>query len=82
MFQAVRSGGLAAFKRVVAEQESIFIKDGNIDLVQRLHHNVVRAGLRKICASYSAISLVSCSLCAVLLAECVRLGREDHFVFA
>lgn len=51
------------------ENEQTFIQDGNIDLVQRLHHNVIRAGLKKINASYSAISLVSYQ-CRVLIPIC------------
>lgn len=55
--QAVRSGDLALFKTVSEQHESRFRKDRNIILVQRLRYNVIRAGLRKITASYSQISI-------------------------
>ncbi|KFH12722.1 PCI domain-containing protein [Toxoplasma gondii VAND] len=54
---AVRSGDLHAFARVMSDFEKAFIKDGTLFLIRRLHHNVIRAGLRLISLSYSRISL-------------------------
>ncbi|PFH31524.1 PCI domain-containing protein [Besnoitia besnoiti] len=54
---AVRSGDLHAFASVMAKFEKAFVKDGTLFLIRRLHHNVIRAGLRLISLSYSRISL-------------------------
>jgi len=54
--QAVRTGNLSAFQKVVATYEPVFAEDKNLTLIQRLHHNVIKTGLRKINMSYSRIS--------------------------
>lgn len=38
----------------------MFRTDGTYNLVTRLHHNVIRAGLRRINLAYSRISLQVC----------------------
>ena len=55
--QAVRSGSLQAFEQAVAEHREGFQADGNLTLVQRLGHNVIKVGLRRINLAYSRISL-------------------------
>lgn len=37
--------------------KDLFLKDGNYNLINRLRHNVIKFGLRKINLSYSKISL-------------------------
>ncbi|PHJ22190.1 pci domain-containing protein, partial [Cystoisospora suis] len=54
---AVRSGDLHSFSTVMKKYESVFIRDKTLFLIRRLHHNVIRAGLRLISLSYSRISL-------------------------
>lgn len=55
--QAVRFGDLVAFKACVQEHSDTFNRDRTLNLIQRLRHNVIRTGLRKINLSYSKISL-------------------------
>jgi len=55
--QAVRNGDLTQFLAVVKEFEQVFRKDKTYILIQRLRHNVIKTGLRKINISYSKISL-------------------------
>lgn len=54
---AVRNGDLVQFGRVVELHKAEFQKDKTHTLVQRLGHNVLKTGLRKISVSYSRISL-------------------------
>lgn len=56
--QAVRSGDLRAFGEVLSRHRGEFQKDETYGLLTRLHQNVIRAGLRIICLSYSKIPLV------------------------
>jgi len=53
----VREGALDEFKKMVATFKDLFMKDGNYNLINRLRHNVIKFGLRKINLSYSKISL-------------------------
>ncbi|CAM9643856.1 unnamed protein product [Ascophyllum nodosum] len=55
--QAVRQGDLVEFNRVVKEHEDHFRTDKTYTLIQRLAHNVIKTGLRKINSSYSRVSL-------------------------
>ena len=54
---AVRSGDLSLFSAVAARHAAAFMADGTRHLVARLPANVIRAGLRRIAAAYSRISL-------------------------
>lgn len=54
---AVRSGDLAQFATVATQNAQAFAADGTRHLVARLRSNVIRAGLRRIAAAYSRISL-------------------------
>ncbi|CAN0456681.1 unnamed protein product [Discosporangium mesarthrocarpum] len=55
--QAVRQGDLIEFNKVVEKRNAVFREDKTYTLIQRLAHNVIKTGLRKISASYSRISL-------------------------
>ncbi|KAL4858438.1 putative 26S proteasome non-ATPase regulatory subunit 3 [Chlorella vulgaris] len=55
--QAVRGGDLAAFSAVASAHESVFRCDRTHNLIVRLRHNVIRAGLRRTSLAYSRISL-------------------------
>lgn len=55
--QAVRNGSIQKFNEVVDKYGPAFKADKNHTLVQRLGHNVLKTGLRKISVSYSRISL-------------------------
>ncbi|KAJ2614168.1 26S proteasome non-ATPase regulatory subunit [Coemansia sp. RSA 1365] len=55
--QAVRVGDLNKFQDVVAKYEEKFLKDDVLILIQRLRHNVIKAGIRSISVAYSRISL-------------------------
>eukprot|EP01068_Selenidium_serpulae_P003746 Selendium_serpulae@DN3278_c0_g1_i1.p1 len=71
---AVRGGDLAQFKAVTDKYNQVFNRDGTMFLIQRLHHNVIRAGLRTINLSYSRITLTD-------VAKRLGLGPEsDHDV--
>lgn len=54
---AVRNGDVVMFHQVTEEHRSAFLADQTFTLVQRLGHNVLKTGLRKISVSYSRVSL-------------------------
>ncbi|KAJ1859482.1 26S proteasome non-ATPase regulatory subunit [Coemansia sp. RSA 1822] len=55
--QAVRVGDLNKFQEVVSKYQDRFLKDSVLILIQRLRHNVIKAGIRSISTAYSRISL-------------------------
>ena len=55
--EAVRTGDIHLFNRIVDKYSPRFDKDDTLTLIRRLHHNVLKAGLRAINSSYSRISL-------------------------
>ncbi|PRP79338.1 proteasome 26S non-ATPase subunit 3-like [Planoprotostelium fungivorum] len=57
LVKAVRIGDLNAFHEVIAKYGNTFHSDKTYTLIQRLRHNVIKTGLRKINLSYSRISL-------------------------
>jgi len=57
LVKAVRVGDLQQFHEVINKHGSIFHADKTYTLIQRLRHNVIKTGLRKINVSYSRISL-------------------------
>jgi len=54
--QAVRVGDLKSFHKVVNTYGNLFRSDKTFTLIQRLHHNVIKTGLRKINLAYTRIS--------------------------
>jgi len=62
--QTVRSGDVIQFKKCVSDHEETFKKDNTNSLIQRLHHNVIKTGLRKINLAYTRISFED--ICAKL----------------
>eukprot|EP00904_Undaria_pinnatifida_P013820 jgi/Undpi1/9569/HiC_scaffold_27.g12025.m1 len=68
--QAVRQGDLVEFNSVVKEHEATFRADKTYSLIQRLAHNVIKTGLRKINSSYSRVSLQD--LCEKVKLETVQ----------
>lgn len=84
--QAVRDGSVRGFLDVVAAHEAAFRRDGTLALVARLRHNVIKAGLRKICSAYSRISLGDVAQrlhivpeedCEFIVAKAIRDGAID-----
>jgi len=57
LVRAVRIGDLNAFHDVISKHTAVFRADKTFTLIQRLRHNVIKTGLRKINVSYSRISL-------------------------
>lgn len=55
--QAVRTGNLAHFNKVLESHGSSFKNDKTYTLILRLRHNVIKTGIRRISLSYSKISL-------------------------
>ena len=55
--QSVRRGDIGMFEAVVAQHGAAFKADKNFTLVERLGHNVLKTGLRKLSVSYSRIEL-------------------------
>jgi 26S proteasome regulatory subunit N3 len=53
--KAVGIGDVVIFQNAVQKFKDIFCKDKTYTLIQRLHHNVIKTGLRKINLSYSRI---------------------------
>ena len=72
--QAVRIGDLTAFHKVVSNFSELFKKDQTFTLIQRLHHNVIKTGLRKINLAYTRISFDE--ICSKL-----HLGSPDDAEF-
>jgi 26S proteasome regulatory subunit N3 len=55
--QAVRRGDVVGFNEATKQFGETFQKDNTATLVQRLHHNVIKAGLRKISVAYARITI-------------------------
>lgn len=55
--QSVRFGDLVSFHKCIQEHTDTFNRDKTLTLIQRLRHNVIKTGLRKINLSYSKISI-------------------------
>ena len=55
--RSVRFGNIEAFMQALREHSGAFEADGTLMFVTRLHQNVVRAGLKRICAAYTRISM-------------------------
>ena len=53
---AVRFGQLSRFTKVVSKNVDLFHEDRTYMLIQRIRHNVIKTGLRRISLSYSRIS--------------------------
>lgn len=68
--QAVRNGDLQQFELVMTKYGDAFKADKNYTLVQRLSHNVLKTGLRKLSIAYSHISLAD-------IATKLRLGSTS-----
>lgn len=56
LVQAVLHGNLGEFNSVVQTYKKVFVKDDLLNLIARLHQNVIKTGLRRINLSYSKIS--------------------------
>lgn len=54
------SDPLSLLLQAAQRHAAVFRTDGTYNLVTRLHHNVIRAGLRRINLAYSRISLQVC----------------------
>lgn len=89
--QAVRTGDLVQFNSIMERHAASFRTDGNLSLVQRLGHNVLKTGLRKISVSYSRISLADVAeklhlpsaaaaeyICAKAIRDGVIEAKLDH----
>ena len=55
--EAVRTGDVNAYTNVVERYSAVFERDQTLSLVHRLHHTVIKAGLRSVSVAYSKISL-------------------------
>lgn len=55
--KAVRTGDLHAFNETLTKYRANFEKDCNYTLILRVHHNVIKAGVRRISNSYSKVLL-------------------------
>lgn len=84
--KAVMTGSVKGFLDVLGAHEEEFRRDGTLSLVARLRHNVIKAGLRKICSAYSRISLsdvaqklhiVPAEDCEFIVAKAIRDGAID-----
>eukprot|EP01059_Diplonema_ambulator_P021360 TRINITY_DN3549_c0_g1_i1.p1 TRINITY_DN3549_c0_g1~~TRINITY_DN3549_c0_g1_i1.p1 ORF type:complete len:316 (+),score=123.59 TRINITY_DN3549_c0_g1_i1:337-1284(+) len=53
---AVRFGQLSRFTKVVSRNADLFHDDRTYMLIQRIRHNVIKTGLRRVSLSYSRIS--------------------------
>jgi len=51
----VRNGDVNLFRQSLEKYGPVFTKDKTFSLIQRLHHNVIKTGLRRINSSYSRI---------------------------
>lgn len=66
----VRIGDLELFRNVAEKYATTFKTYGTNNLIVRMHHNVIRTGLRNISISYSRISLAD-------VAQKLRLSFAD-----
>lgn len=55
--KAVRTGDLHAFNDALNNYRTNFEQDNNYTLILRVHHNVIKAGVRRISNSYSKVRL-------------------------
>lgn len=55
--KAVRNGDLGLFSKAMKTHEVAFKRDKNLTLIERLRHNVIKTGLRKLNMAYSRISM-------------------------
>mmetsp|Transcript_3696 Transcript_3696/g.7746 ORF Transcript_3696/g.7746 Transcript_3696/m.7746 type:complete len:574 (-) Transcript_3696:177-1898(-) len=87
--QAVRRGDLAVFHATVSTHAERLRIDGTYTLISRLAHSVVKAGLRRLKASYSRISLAdvasrlglpSATSAEFVVAKAIRDGVIDATV--
>lgn len=89
--QCVRNGDISMFQQVTAEHGAAFKQDKNFTLVERLGHNVLKTGLRKLSVSYSRITLADVAaklhlptvaaaeyICAKAIRDGVIEGKIDH----
>lgn len=53
---AVRLGDLSAFTQIVESYHGVFGADHTLPLIERLHHSVLRAALKRICLAFSRIT--------------------------
>eukprot|EP00033_Pygsuia_biforma_P002178 GCRY01002413.1.p1 GENE.GCRY01002413.1~~GCRY01002413.1.p1 ORF type:complete len:492 (+),score=126.34 GCRY01002413.1:160-1635(+) len=56
LVKVVRQGDLDLFQQITTKYRALFTRDNLFSLIQRLRHNVIKMGLRKINLSYSRIS--------------------------
>jgi len=86
---AVRLGDLVQFSKVTEQHGPSFQKDRNHNLIVRLRHNVIKAGLRKLNISYERISLVdiceklsfdSLDATECIVAKAIRDGVIDGII--
>jgi len=75
--QAVRLGSVADFNQALANHLPVFKADNINLLVQRLRHNVIKTGLKKICLSYTRISFAD--ICQKLHLDSVQ---DAEFIVA
>jgi len=77
LVQSVLAGNLEEFKKTISTFNNYFVKDGLLNLINRLHQNVIKTGLRRINISYSKISLKD-------IAEKLHLeaGQDVEFMVA
>lgn len=89
--QSVRNGDIEMFQQVVSKHGAAFKQDKNFTLVERLGHNVLKTGLRKLSVSYSRITLADLAtklhlpsvaaaeyICAKAIRDGVIEGKIDH----
>lgn len=86
---AVRTGDIVTFGEVAQRHAAVFRADRTHNLLNRLHHNVIRAGLRRINLAYSRISLqdiatklhlASVEDCECIVAKAIRDGGIDAVI--
>uniref|UniRef100_A0A0X3NUT5 26S proteasome non-ATPase regulatory subunit 3 n=1 Tax=Schistocephalus solidus TaxID=70667 RepID=A0A0X3NUT5_SCHSO len=68
--QTIHSGDLGQFSQVLKTHAAQFTRDKTYSLIVRLHHNVIKTGVRRISLSYSKISLAD-------VANKLQLGEAD-----
>jgi 26S proteasome regulatory subunit N3 len=87
--RAMRVGDVRAFGAAVAQHRETFARDDLLTLVERLHHNVLKTGLRKINVSYARISLAdvatrlsleSAADAEAIVAKAIRDGVIDAVI--
>lgn len=83
LIKVVQLGDLGLYNKLMEKNRGLYLKDKNLNIIQRLRQTVIKIGLRKINVSYSQISLEdiraklqleTVTECEAIVAKAIRDG--------